>query len=72
VLLLAFSLLVSQFFIMVHQLTSSFSSFSAYLEFFFEFFQISVGPSNVILLATFDVHPPRNSYIFFSIVRSYK
>jgi len=51
-------------------ITLSVSSSSECLKFFSEFLQISVDPSNAILLAVFDVHPLRKYiYLFFLSLR---
>jgi len=57
-----------EFFPIVYQVNSSVSSFSDCLEFFSEFCQTSVGPSNVIPLEVFDVHPLRK--LIYLIFRS--
>ena len=55
-----------EFYIMIRQGAPSDSSFNACLEFFTEFRSISIGPSDVISLAMFDVRPLRKSiYLFF-------
>jgi len=57
---------------MVRQVTPSVSSFIEYLGFFSEFFQISIGPSDVIPLAAFDIRPPKKLiYLFFPIFMNY-
>ena len=55
---------------MIHQVTLNVSSFNECLEFFYEFRHIFVGPNDVILLAVFDVRPPRKLiYLFFLSLR---
>jgi len=58
-------------FIMAHQITPSVSSFSECLELFFDFHNISVDPSDVILLlATSDVClPGKPIYLFILLSR---
>jgi len=54
-----------EFLAMLHQVSSGLSSFSGCLEFSPEFFQISIGPSDVIPLAVFEAcHPRELSSVF--------
>ena len=52
-----------KFFTVVHQITPIVSFFSEYLELFSDIGHMSVGLSDVITLAVFDIRPRKTVYL---------